>query len=118
MTRIESVEDEIKGVVTYELTGGLRVCLDKHAAEKYGPADLIRSMGHGDKLPTGRLPVMQRGKRVGFVPADFDPMFIKSDSFFYQPRHGDFTRDENGWVAAPMLGPGDLEAVRGFNRFA
>lgn len=125
MIRLESVEDQMKGVVTYELKNGMRVRLDARAAMERGPANMIREMGHGDLLPTGRVSVYRKGKNpttygalLGTVPADFDPAFIKSNNFFYDPRPGDFTRDGENWIAAANLGPGDLEAVPGFVRFS
>lgn len=40
-----------------------------------------------------REAVKWNGKKVGTVPAGFDPLRIRSASFFYDPRPGDFTRD-------------------------
>ena len=58
--------------------------------------------------------LVQGGRRVGTLPSDFAPASIKSTSFFYDPRPGDFRREGTAWVASPALGPGDLAAVPGF----
>lgn len=55
-------------------------------------------------------------REVGTLPASFDPTRIKSQSFFYDPRPGDFIRRADHWEASRMLGPGDLDAVPGFVR--
>ena len=69
----------------------------------------------GDGRHKGRVPVMQDGRRIGTVPDTFDPSRIKSSSWLYDPRPRDFRRGKDGeWVAASMLGPGDLGAVPGF----
>lgn len=114
MVRLESIEDEMRGVVTYRLKDGRMLQLDARAVREHGAAALLRDMGHGDELPTERMAVVQRGRRIGTLPPDFDPLFIKSNSFWYDPRPGDFRRDGNVWVANKMLGPSDLEAVPGF----
>lgn len=114
MRRIESIEDEMKGVVTYELGNGQFVCLGRLDVQEYGAANMLREMGYGHLLPTERAAVIQDGKHVGTVPPDFDPLAIKSKSFFYDPRPGDFRREGDAWVANRTLGPGDLECVPGF----
>ncbi len=116
MNRIDSMEDNMNGVCTYELKGGKRVRLSVDAVRELGAAECVRRMGHGDLLPTERLPVMQRGRRVGTMPADFDPTNVKSGNWLYEPRSGDFTREKDHWAAANNLGPGDLDAVVGFVR--
>jgi hypothetical protein len=70
--------------------------------------------GDGTVTETKRADVRQHGRRVGTLPPNFDPSAIKSTSFFYDPRPGDFRREEDHWIAARNLGPGDLEAVPGF----
>ena len=72
--------------------------------------------GTGRAEATGRVPVFRDGGIVGTVPSTFDPNNIKSNSFWYTPRAGDFKRDGDIWVARSELGPGDLEAVQGFSR--
>lgn len=70
--------------------------------------------GAGMVAETKRADVKQHGRRVGTLPPNFDPSSIKSTSFFYDPRPGDFRREGEHWIAASDLGPGDLEAVPGF----
>ena len=83
--------------------------------------------GVGAVNATERIPVFQeywitatdgtrqRSKeRIGTVPPDFDPSRISSRNYFYDPRPGDFKWEDETWVAAYTLGPGDLEAVPGF----
>src|SRR5262249_13657146 len=71
-----------------------------------GGAGWVRAVGH--------VPVIQDGRRVGTVPPSFDPGDIRSTSFLYTPRPGDFRREGDAWIASDSLGPGDLEAVPGF----
>jgi hypothetical protein len=108
------MEDEMHGVVTFELDGGRRVRVDARTAREIGPSGVAKYLGI--ETPRGRLPVRQGGELVGTVPADFDPYFIRSKSFLYDPRPGDFTREGTCWIANAALGLGDLEAVPGFVR--
>jgi hypothetical protein len=114
MRLIESMEDRMNGVVTYELSNGQRFRCSQMAVEEVGAANLLRQAGLGHLLPTERVPVMWAGRKAGTLPPDFDPHFIKSKNWLYDPRPGDFTRDGDKWVASPKMGPGDLEAVPGF----
>jgi hypothetical protein len=70
--------------------------------------------GTGRTNSTERIMVLQHGRRVGSVPPSFDPRAIKSGSFFYDVRPGDFIREGDHWKASRTLGPGDLESVPGF----
>jgi hypothetical protein len=70
--------------------------------------------GSGTAEQTARVAVMQDGVQIGTLPPTFEPTKIKSVSWLYQPRDGDFKRDGDAWVANSALGPGDLEAVPGF----
>lgn len=70
--------------------------------------------GSGQTNRKEPVPVIQHGRRIGWLPPSFDPMRIKSTSFLYEPRPGDFVRDGEHWNASRTLGPGDLEAVPGF----
>lgn len=115
MRRIQSNEDDLRGVVTYELEGGKRVCLDARAVREHGAAAILRGAGYAPLLPTERLPVYQGGYRIGTLPPDFDPTCIKSNSFLYEPRPGDFRRAGDKWIAANTLGPGDFECIPGFS---
>lgn len=114
MRQIESIADEMRGVVTYELSDGRRACFDANAVRKYGVAELLRAEGLGELVPTERLPVILHGERIGTMPPDFDPNNIKSRSFMYDPRPGDFRREGGAWIASPSLGRGDIEAIPGF----
>lgn len=70
--------------------------------------------GVGRIKQTGRVPVIQDGQRIGSVPAMFDPLAVKSASLLYNPRAGDFRREDDHWIVDSTLGPGDLEAIPGF----
>lgn len=112
-----SLEDDRHGVRTYELADGRRIRLDARAVREYGAATLLHGAGYMDdpmKLP--RRPVYQDGRKVGTLPGSFDPSAIRSSTFLYDPRPGDFVEDGDGWRADRKLGPGDLEAVVGFQR--
>lgn len=65
---------------------------------------------------TSRRPVYQHGRLVGSLPGDFSPHAVRSKSFLYDFRPGDFVEDGEGWRAHPTLGLGDLESVPGFQR--
>jgi hypothetical protein len=114
MRRIESIEDEKRGVVTYQIDADHCITLDAHAVREYGLELLLQE--YGVELPTERVPVYQRDRMIGTVPAMFDPLNIKSTSFLYDPRVGDFKREGDKWVAARNLGPGDFDAIEGFER--
>lgn len=116
MTRLESIEDEVKGLVTYELKDGRRVRLDAFLVKEHGGAEMLRYMGLTDQIPTERVPVMHHGERVGTLPGDFDPLRFESLSWLYDARSDDFRRDGDVWVAVKNLGPADLNAVKGFRR--
>lgn len=113
MRLIESIEDQMNGVRTYEMPDGQRVRIAEEVVCQYGAVAILRDMGY--KFSTERAPVIQHGKRIGSVPGDFDHMHIKSKSPWYEPRTGDFVRRGDEWIAAETLGPGDLEAVPGFS---
>jgi hypothetical protein len=70
--------------------------------------------GEGKVAATRRIAVMQDGRRIGTVMPSFDPDTINSRNPLYRPRPGDFRREGDVWIAHPMLGNGDLEAVPGF----
>jgi hypothetical protein len=112
MRRIENMEDYLDHVVTYELPDGRGLRVDRTAVERRGIREIAKA--YGVEMPTERVPVFHHGERVGTVPAEFDPAFIKSKSFFYDPRPGDFTRTAEGWQAHKSLGPGDIASVPGF----
>lgn len=113
MKRLESIDDRMRGVATYEFADGRRIQLDAQAVKDHGAAFVLRHLGYGHLVPTGRVTVLQDGLRIGSVPADFDPTTIKSRSAMYDVRQGDFRRDGKVWVASGSLGLGDLQAVPG-----
>lgn len=114
MRRIESTENDMKGIVTFEFEDGRRIDFDKEALRAAGLANLMRRSGLGHLLPTERLPVFHHGQRVGTMAPDFDPTLVTSNNYFYNPRPGDFRREGDTWIAAKSLGPGDVGAVVGF----
>ena len=114
MRRLESIEDDMRGVVTYEFPNGKRATFDRRMVMDRGLAVVFREAGLADLLPNERMVVTQYGRQIGTVPPAFDPLFIKSKNYFYDPRPGDFVREGETWIASPKLGPGDLEAVPGF----
>jgi hypothetical protein len=116
MKRIERLQDQFEGTITFDLEDGRFVTLDQRAVKRYGLREMLRAAGVDAELPDKRLPVFQRGREIGSVPGDFEPTCIKSTSWLYDPRPGDFRRDGKGWIAADSLGLGDLEAVHGFVR--
>lgn len=112
MRRIESIEDDMRGVVTYEVSNGQRICMDARMVREIGVTQALRRAGL--PVPTERLPVFHHGRRVGTMPPDFDPSCVRSQSWLYDARSGDFRREGDTWVAAHTLGPGDIESVAGF----
>ncbi len=115
MRLIPSIEDEMRSIQTWELDDGRRVQLDARAAREHGAAHLLHQGGLApDPAKMERKPVYYDGRLAGTVPADFHPGAIRSTSFLYDARPGDFTPHLDGWKAAKTLGPGDLEAVAGF----
>lgn len=100
--------------VTCEFEDGRCIKIDARAAQEVGINQILRDRGYGHLIPTERVPVIQHGRKIGSVAGDFDSYAINSTSFFYDPRPGDFRREEDGWVASGTLGPGDIEAIPGF----
>lgn len=114
MRRIESPLDEMRDTITYELGDGRFATFDALTVRKVGLAPLMAA--YDIEMPTERLPVIHHGRRVGTMAPDFDPSTIRSLSFMYDPRPGDFRRDGDTWIAGRTLGPGDLDCVTGFVR--
>jgi hypothetical protein len=116
MKLISSLEDDMRGLASYELGDGRRICFDANAVRDHGLGELLRASGLGEFVPTKRLAVIQHGRQVGTMSPDFEPNSIRSVSPFYDPRPGDFRREGDVWIARRTLGPGDLEAIQGFSR--
>jgi len=116
MKRLERIEDQMRGVVTYELANGRYATFDARAVQEYGIAKLLDSIGEGHQVPTERLPVIQDGRRIGTMPPDFDPASARSTSFLYDVRPGDFRREGDTWVVGKTMGGGDVDCVVGFIR--
>ena len=115
MRRLDSIEDEMRGVVTFDLENGRYLTVPAREIAEYGTEAVFRAHGCHDAIANKeRISVFRRDKKIGTVPCDFDPLTIRSNSFLYAPRGGDFRRSERGWEADKSLGPGDLEAVAGF----
>lgn len=112
---ISTLDDACRDkVIIYELDDGNRVNVGPRMLEKYGLSGVLRGCGYELKEDDSRIDVYQDGKRIGSVPAGFNPYVIKSKSALYTPRLGDFTWNTDHWVAHKMLGMGDLQAVPGF----
>ena len=118
MKRLESTADEMQGVVTYALPDGRYVRFDARALREHGLAALLRGHDLEQFIPTERLPVFQYGRRIGTMAPDFDPASVRSTSFLYDPRPGDFRREGDTWVAGRSLGASDVDCVAGFIRDA
>lgn len=114
MRRIESPLDHARGTVTYELPDGRWATFDARVVEKVGLAPLMEA--YGVEMPTERVPVFQYGRRIGTMPPDFDPTFARSNSFVYNLRPGDFTRNKDGWIVGRTMGASDVDCVVGFIR--
>ena len=112
MRKIERIEDEMRGTVTYEIGDGRWINLSIKDVREFGLEAILAE--HDVEIPKERITVFQDGRPIGTVPSTFEPMAIKSRSFFYDVRPGDFKRTSQGWEASKQLGPGDLHAVPGF----
>ena len=104
MKRIERKEDQRRGTVTYQLDDGRYVTLDENAVAQFGADNLIQWLG------IERVTVMHHGRRVGTLPADFEPLSARN------VRPDDFRREGDTWVAEERLAPENLDAVMGFER--
>lgn len=116
MKRLESLEDEIKGIVTYELPDGRHVCFEARSVREHGISVMMRANGLEQFIPTERIPVFQYGHHIGTMAPDFDPASVRSNSFLYDPRPSDFRREGDTWVACNALSVGDIDCVVGFKR--
>lgn len=116
MKRIESPMDYARGTVTYDVGNGRYATFDARAVERFGLATLLKE--YGVEMPTERVPVFQYGRRIGTLPPDFDLAFARSNSFMYDVRPGDLTRDGDKWVVGRTMGASDIDCVVGFIRDA
>lgn len=116
MRRIESEMDHMRGTVTYDLGNGRWATFDARAVEEVGLARLMEA--YGVEMPTERVAVFQYGRCIGTLPPDFDPAFARSNSFMYDVRPGDLTRDGDKWVVGRTMGASDIDCVVGFIREA
>ena len=115
--RRESPLDDMNGWTTYTWVenGQYRaIRVDLRSLREHGIRTILEAQGLGHVIPTERVSVHQNGKQIGTVPGDFDPLAVKSKSFFFDMRPGDFTRDGDKWIAHRSLCPGDFAAVPGF----
>ena len=55
MRRIETLEDQMRGTITYDLGDNQFIRLDARTVREFGIEEILRQAGHGDKIPTGRL---------------------------------------------------------------
>ena len=113
MKRIEREEDQRRGTVTYQLDDGRYVTLEANAVQQFGADKLIQWLGLEE-----RVPVMQHGRRVGTLPADFEPLNARSRNPVGEIRPGDFRREGDAWILEETLGSEDLDAIIGFERDA
>jgi hypothetical protein len=109
---MERFENPITGKITYKISDDQWIDVDPKELAEHGITKILKM--HDIQPPEGRLDVHQSGRKIGTVPATFEPSCIKSQSFFYDPRGGDFKREGNAWIADRALGPGDLDAIPGF----
>ena len=116
MKRIEREEDQRRGTVTYQLDDGRYVTLEANAVQQFGADKLIEWLGL--ESPAERVPVMQHGRRVGTLPADFEPRNAKSRNPVCEIHPGDFSREGDAWIVEKTLGSEDLDAIIGFERDA
>lgn len=112
-----TISDEQRHVWTYELPDGQRIQLDRRAVAEVGAAELIRGAGLEPFAPGeegAMLPVYQSGRKIGQLPASFDPQTARSGSALFDIRPGDFKREGDGWTACRTLGPGDIGSLADF----
>ena len=113
MQRDESLSDEMMGTVTYRIGDGRYLTVSVDDVRRHGLTAVLQM--YGVEIPTERVPVyLDDGRKIGSVPALFDPLNICSHSFLYEPRPNDFRRVGDRWIASRTLGPGDLSAIDGF----
>ncbi len=111
----ETLENQVKRTITVDLGDGRMVNVEKDFIRMFG----LKAVAEHFEVPASDryLPVVYHGRVVGFLPEAWHPLEIKSKTFLYDPRPGDFVREGDEWIAARTLGPGDIEAVSDFVRF-
>jgi len=116
MRKIESAEDKKAGSITYELDDGRRVRILAQAVEELGVIECLSRMGFASQMPEAPIPVFQNGKRIGTMPADYNPLRSARRAALYDPRPDDFRLENGIWIVNPMLEARDIDAIPGFVR--
>ena len=113
MRELTGFEDMLRGIRRFELSDGKWINLSARDIEEYGLKALLTYHGYPNELDD-RLDLIENGCKIGTLPGSFDPMNVKSGSFWYKPRRGDFEMRGNQVHMIAHLGPGDLESIPGF----
>ena len=113
MRELTRFEDERRGIRRFELSDGKWIDLSAQDIEEYGLKALLAHHGYSNELDA-RLDLIEDGRKIGTLPGSFDPMNVKSGSFCYKPRRGDFEMRGNQVHMIAHLGAGDLESIPGF----
>ena len=108
----QSHEQRASNLATYELSDGRTIELDPRDHRNATEAEIRAAYELDD--PTDPIAVMQAGRRVGTVPADFHPKGFEPLTSLYDARPGDFREKDGVWIAANALGHGDFAAIPGF----
>lgn len=101
--------DHPNGDRLYHLSDGTHLVFPCEAAYLYTEEAFLKS--NGARLLRDRIPVLQRGRKIGTLPRSFDWATSKTDNFFVSLRPGDFVLHDDHWEASWSLGPGDLESI-------
>ena len=113
MREITGFEDERRGRRRFELSDGKWIELSARDIKEFGLKDLLAHHGYPNELDV-RLDLIDEGRKIGTLPGSFDPINVKSKSFLYEPRRGDFEMRGNQIHMIARLGRGDLESIPGF----
>jgi hypothetical protein len=106
--------DARENVWCYELPSGQRIRLDRDHVRARGAEELVRSLGLDPGPPGQMLPVYQGTRKIGQLPASFDPECARSTCALFSVRPGDFRREGDRWIACRSLGSGDLGSLAEF----
>lgn len=108
----ETLKNHIDRTLTVDLGDGRMADVEIDVIRRFGLKAVAEHFG----VPVSDryLPVVYLGRIVGSLPEAWHPLEIKSKTFLYDPRPGDFVREGDKWIAARTLGPGDIEAVSDF----